>query len=117
MIEILKIFIILPIFLLLIFVPINVFKKKKGLFLNTSEIDILSFNLVLNCSLLFLLSLLPIKISVYQLLYLVIYFLIFFYNYILKINVNKKQIIKIIKELVFFSIIFYFFSITVASEF
>lgn len=116
MIEILKIFIALPIFLLLIFVPINVFKDKKKLFLNASEIDILSFNLILNCSLLLVLSFLPIKISTYQPLYLVIYFLIFFYNYILKINTNKKKIINIFKELFFLSIIFYFFSIVVASK-
>ena len=114
--EILQIIIILPIFLILLFLPIKVFGNKNKFFTNAKSIDILALNIILNCNIFLALSFLTIKIDTYQPLYIITYLLIFIYNYVLNTKVNIIKLTQVLKKLFIPSIIFYFFSVTVASE-
>ena len=95
MIEFLQIILSFFLFSLIIFVPINIFKSK--LFFNRKFfcLDIASFNLILNCNILLFLSILPISLGSYNLLYLFLYIFIFIYNYFIqnfKLNLYKNFI-------------------------
>lgn len=115
MIESLQIIISFLSFTILTFVPFNIFNSKKMFNTSCNVLDIASFNLILNCTLLLLFSLLPISIKDYNLYFYLILFAIFFYFYVLNFkkiaNFKKYYLQLIILFLVFFTI-----SIDVASK-
>ena len=84
MIELLQIILIFFIFGLIITVPINVFNSKLLDKKNRFNLDIASFNLLLNCNILLLLSIVPVALSSYNFIYILISLLIFVYTYIYK---------------------------------
>ena len=115
MIELLQIIFIFFVFCLTITVPINVFSSK--LFINKKEfnLDTASFNLLLNCNILLLLSIIPVTLSSYNFFYILGCFLIFMYIYLLKdfkLNLYKKNF----EVFLLFFIIFFIISVNVANE-
>ena len=84
MIEFLQIILSFFLFSLIIFVPINIFNSK--LFFNRKFfcLDIASFNLILNCNILLLISFLPTSLSSYNLFFILIYLSIFIYIYFIQ---------------------------------
>jgi hypothetical protein len=84
MIELLQIILIFFIFCLTITVPINVFNSKLFAKKNRFNLDIASFNLLLNCNVLLLLSIIPVALSSYNFIYILICLLIFIYTYLYK---------------------------------
>ncbi len=112
MIEIFKISLIFFIFGLFLFSPINVssFNKKKEI-----DLNIVSFNLIINCSLLLMLSLIPIALSFYNFFYLILCFLIVLYNYLLK-SIDLNKIKENIISIFIFFLIFFIISLNVANE-
>jgi|LakMenEpi03Aug12_release.lakeMendotaPanAssembly.Ray.scaffolds.fasta_scaffold399163_1 hypothetical protein len=105
--ELAQIIFIFFIFQFFLFIPLNVFKEKKYL------IEVSALNLILNCNILLILSLLPISINKYSNLLIIIYFLIFLKKYLFsKLIYNLKK--NFIDFLIFF-IIFLTVSINIAS--
>ena len=111
MIEIFQIILFFHIFLLLLFLPLNVFSKSN--FLNqNSLIDIGSLNLGINLNMLLLLSFLPISVQVIQPYLIVFYLLFFLYNY----RGNLISISKYLKSFWPLLTIFFLFSVNITSE-
>ena len=69
MIELLQIIFIFFIFFLLLTVPINIFNTNLLNSKNKYNLDIASFNLLINCNILLLLSIIPIALNSYNYLY------------------------------------------------
>ena len=108
MIEISKILLIFPIFLIFIFVPFPIFDKMK----NKLNIELLNFNLIINCNILLVLSLINFKIKDYQLFLFILYVSIFTY-YLLK---SKKKILIISNDLIIVFFSFFIFGCVIANN-
>ena len=115
MIEFLQIILSFFLFFLMITVPINVFNSKLLINKNYFNLDIASFNLILNCNILLFLSILPISLDSYNLFYISLYIFIFIYIYFIqnfKFNLYKN----FIQSLSIFFVIFLIVSTNVAIE-
>ena len=115
MIELLQIILSFFLFILMVLVPINIFNSKSFINQKFFHIDLASFNLILNCSILLLLSFLPISLDAYNLFYIFIYIFLFIYIYFIKdfkIHLYKN----FIKSLFIFFIVFLIISTNVAAE-
>ena len=115
MIELLQIILIFFLFILIITVPFNIFNSKLFISKNFFSLDIASFNLILNCNILLLLSFLPISLDTYNLFFIFLYIFIFIYIYFVrnfKFNLYKD----FIQFLSIFIIIFLVISTNVAGE-
>jgi hypothetical protein len=115
MIELLQIILIFFIFFILLLVPINIFNSNLLIKENKLNLNVASFNLLINCNILLLLSIIPISINSYNFLHPIIYFFYFIYIYFIKNN----QLQDFKKNLFFpstFFIIFLIIAINVASE-
>jgi hypothetical protein len=115
MIELLQIIFIFFIFFLSLTVPINVFNSNFLINKNKFNLDIASFNLLINCNILLLLSILPIALSSYNFIYIITSLLIFIYIYFIK----NHQLQNFKKNLIFptiFFIIFLIIGANVANE-
>ena len=115
MIELLQIILIFFIFFLLLTVPINIFNSNLLIKENKLNLNIASFNLLINCNILLLLSIIPIALSSYNFFYPITYFFYFIYVYFIKNN----QLQDYKKNLFFPSMLFIIFLIVatnVASE-
>ena len=115
MIEFLQIILSFFLFFLMITVPINVFNSKLLINKNYFNLDIASFNLILNCNILLFLSILPISLDSYNLFYIFLYIFIFIYIYFIqnfKFNLYKN----FIQFLSIFFVIFLIISTNVAVE-
>jgi hypothetical protein len=115
MIELLQIILIFFIFFLLLIVPLNIFNSNLLIKENKLNLNIASFNLLINCNILLLLSIIPIALNSYNFLYLITYFFYFIYIYFIKNN----QLQDFKKNLFFPSTIFIIFliiAINVANE-
>ena len=78
MFELSKIFLVLIAFNLTLLVPFNIF--HKNVFLSKcTPLDIAAFNLILNCSLLLSLSLIPFPLDNYNLILYILIIIYFFY--------------------------------------
>jgi hypothetical protein len=115
MIELLQIIFIFFIFCLSITVPINIFNSNLSINKKNFKLDIASFNLLINCNILLLLSIIPIALSSYNLFYLITCSFIFIYIYFIK-NHQLKDFKKILIVISFFFIIFLIIAISVANE-
>ena len=115
MIELLQIIFIFFIFFLSLTVPINIFNTNLLNNKNKYNLDIASFNLLINCNILLLLSIIPIALSSYNLLYLITCSFIFIYIYFIK-NHQLKDFKKNLILISFFFIIFLIIAISVANE-
>lgn len=105
--ELAQVIFIFFIFQLFLFVPLNVFKEKKYL------MEVSALNLILNCNILLILSLLPVSINKYSNFLIITYLLIFLSQYLLgKLIYNLKR--NFIEFFIFF-IIFLTVSINIAS--
>ena len=107
MTEIIKIFLILPIFLILISAP---FSSKSF----TIDYKTTNYNLLVNCNILLIFSLLAIKIQEYQIIFLSILLLIYFYSFLNMIR-NKVQI-KFDKGLIFFFITYLVLAFVIVND-
>ena len=115
MIELLQIIFIFFVFCLTITVPINVFNSRLLIHKNEFNLDAASFNLLINCNILLLLSIIPATLSSYNFFYILGCFLIFMYIYLLKdfkLNLYKKNF----EVFLLFFIIFFIISVNVAKE-
>jgi len=115
MIELLQIILSFFIFFLMITVPINIFNSELFIKKNFFSLDLASFNLLLNCNILLLLSFLPISLSSYNLFFIFLYIFIFIYIYFIhnyKFNLYKN----FIQFLSILIVIFLIISINVAGE-
>jgi len=115
MIELLQIILIFFIFCLTITVPINVFNSKLFAKKNRFNLDIASFNLLLNCNVLLLLSIIPVALSSYNFIYILICLLIFIYTYLYK-NFELEKYKTGFEALLILFIIFFIISVSVATE-
>ena len=115
MIELLQIIFIFFIFCLSVTVPINIFNSNFSIDKKNFKLDIASFNLLINCNILLLLSIIPIALSSYNFLYLMTCSFIFIYIYFIK-NHQLKDFKKNLVLISFFFIIFLIIAISVASE-
>ena len=108
MIEIFKILLIFPIFLIFIFVPFPIFDKVN----NKLNTEFLNFNLIINCNILLVLSLINLKIRDYQLFLFILYISLFSYHLIK--SKAKFLIIRNDLSILFFS--FFIFGCVIASK-
>ena len=115
MIELFQILLSFILFLLIITVPINIFNSKPFTSKNFFCLDIASFNLILNCNILLLISILPISLKLYNSLFIFFYLAIFIYIYLIK-NFKSNLIKNFIKFISIFFIIFFIISTNVAGE-
>ena len=115
MIEFLQIILSFFLFFLMITVPINVFNSKLLINKNYFNLDIASFNLILNCNILLFLSILPISLDSYNLFYIFLYIFIFIYIYFIQ-NYNFNLYKNFIQSLSIFFVIFLIISTNVAIE-
>ena len=115
MIEIANIILALALFLVITFVPINIFTLKSKILINCSSLDIASFNLIINCSILLFFSLLPFPLESYNFIYYTVLIFIFFYSYFLK-EKNFNFFKKTIFNFLIFTTIFLIISIDVAAK-
>ena len=96
-------------------VPINIFNSNLPTNKKKFNLDIASFNLIINCNFLLLLSIIPVALSSYNFLYVVGSFLTFFYIYFIKSyhlqDIKKNFIFPLILFIIFFII-----SLNVANE-
>ena len=115
MIEISQILLSFILFFLIITVPVNIFNCK--IFVNKKffNLDIASFNLILNCNILLLMSILPISLRLYNSLFIFSYLIIFIYIYFIK-NFKFDLLKNFIQFISIFFIIFFIISTNVASE-
>ena len=111
MIEVFQIILFFHIFVLLLFLPLNIFSKSN--FLNqNSFLDIISLNLGVNLNVLLLLSFLPISVQVIQPYIIIIYLLYFLYIY----QRNLLSILKYLKSFWPLLFIFFLFSVNMTFE-
>jgi len=115
MIEFLQILLSFFLFSLIITVPVNIFYSKLFISKKFFSLDIASFNLILNCNILLLLSFLPFSLKLYNLFFIIIYFTIFIYIYFVK-NFSFNLFKKFIQSISILLIIFLIISTNVASE-
>ena len=115
MIEFLQILLTFILFSLIITVPVNIFNSK--IFINRKyyNLDVASFNLILNCNILLLISFLPFSLSAFNLFFIFIYSIIFIYIYFIK-NFRFNLIKNFIQSISIFLIIFLIISTNVAGE-
>ena len=107
MIEFLQIFLAFIFFSLIITVPINIFDSKIFMKKKYYGLDVASFNLILNCNILLLISFLPFSLTILNLFFIFIYFIKNF-----KLNLMKN----FIQSIFVFLIIFLIISTNVAGE-
>jgi len=115
MIESFQIIIAFFCFAILTIVPFNIFNSKKIFQTNYNILDLASFNLITNCTVLLFFSILPITLKDYNLFYYIVLVAIFFYSYVLKfknINIFKDYYL----QLIIFFFVFFIVSIDVASK-
>jgi hypothetical protein len=111
MIELFQIFIFFIIFLIILFVPFNIFHEKSYI-QDLSVIERSSLNLAINLNILLFISFLNYPLQTFQPIILIIYSLIFFFNY------KKRSVL--LKDFLFFLlplfIIFFILSISISSN-
>ena len=111
MIEILQIIFFSIVFILLLFLPFNVFRKTN--FTNNVDIvEITSLNLVINLNILLLLSLLPLSIQSVQPIVISSYILILIFSY----RKNFALIFGFLKYFLPLFLIFFLLSVHISSE-
>ena len=115
MLELLQILLSFILFSLIITVPLNIFSSKLFVSKKYFSLDIASFNLILNCNILLFLSILPISLKLYNLLFIFVYSIIFIYIYFIK-NFKFDLFKNFFQSISIFLIIFLIISINVASE-
>ena len=115
MIEISNIIIALVLFLIIAFVPINIFDSKNKISTNCTSLDNFSFNLIINCTILLIFALLPFALESYNYIYYTILISVFIYSYLFKVK-NYKIYKKTISNFLIFTIIFLIISIYVAAK-
>jgi len=115
MIEILQILLSFILFFLIITVPINIFNSKMFISKKFFSLDIASFNLILNCNILLLISFLPFSLRSYNLFFIITYSTIFIYIYFIK-NFRFSLFKNFIQSTSILLIIFLIISINVAGE-
>lgn len=115
MIEIINIIIALFSFLLITFVPLNIFALKNKIFNSCSSLDLASFNLILNCNILLIFSLLPLPLESYSYIYYSFLIVLYFYSYFLKFK-NFKEFKNVIINIILFASIFFIISINVTAK-
>ncbi len=115
MIEISQILLSFILFSLIITVPVNIFNYKMFINKKLFNLDIASFNLILNCNILLLMSILPISLRLYNSLFIFSYLIIFIYIYFIK-NFKFDLLKNFIQFISIFFIIFFIISTNVASE-
>ena len=115
MIEVLQILLSFILFFLIITVPINIFNSKLFFSKKLFSLDIASFNLIINCNILLLISLLPFSLRLYNLFFIIIYSTIFIYIYFIK-NFRFSLFKNFIQSTSILLIIFLVISINVAGE-
>ena len=115
MIESLQIIIAFFCFAILTIVPFNIFNSKKIFHTNYNILDLASFNLITNCTVLLFFSILPITLKDYNLFFYIVLVTIFFYSYVLKFkNINNFKDYYL--QLILFFLVFFIVSIDVASK-
>ena len=115
MIESLQIIIAFFCFAILTIVPFNIFNSKKIFHTSYNILDLASFNLITNCTVLLFFSLLPITLKDYNLFFYIVLVAIFFYSYVLKFkNINNFKDYYL--QLILFFLVFFIVSIDVASK-
>ena len=95
MIEFLQILLTFILFSLIITVPVNIFNSKIFISKKYFSLDVASFNLILNCNILLLISFLPFSLTILNLFFIFIYFGIFIFIYFIKnfkLNLMKNFI-------------------------
>ena len=102
-------------FAILTIVPFNIFNSKKIFQTNYNILDLASFNLITNCTVLFFFSILPITLKDYNLFYYIVLVAIFFYSYVLKFK-NISNFKDYYLQLIIFFLVFFIVSIDVASK-
>ena len=115
MIELFQILLSFILFFLIITVPINIFNSKPFINKNFFCLDVASFNLILNCNILLLISILPLSLKLSNLLFVFIYSAAFIYIYLIK-NFNFNLFKNFIQFISIFFIIFLIISTNVAGE-
>ena len=115
MIEFLQIFLAFIFFSLIITVPINIFDSKIFMKKKYYGLDVASFNLILNCNILLLISFLPFSLTILNLFFIFIYFGIFIFIYFIK-NFKLNLMKNFIQSIFVFLIIFLIISTNVAGE-
>ena len=115
MIEILQMLLSIILFALIIMVPFNIFNTKLFIGKNFFCLDVASFNLIINCNILLLISLLPFSLRLYNLFFIIIYSTIFIYIYFIK-NFRFSLFKNFIQSTSILLIIFLVISINVAGE-
>ena len=115
MIEFLQIFLSFIFFSLIITVPVNIIDSKIFISKKFLGLNVASFNLILNCNILLLISFLPISLNVLNLFFIFIYSIIFIYNYFIK-NIGFNLVKNFLKSTSIFLIVFLIISTNVASE-
>ena len=113
--EFIQIIVIFFVFSLSLTVPINIFNSSLLLKNKKFNLDIASFNLLINCNILLLLSLIPIALSTYNFLYVMVCFFTFIYIYFIK-NYQLKDFKKNLILLSSFFFIFLIIATSVANE-
>ena len=115
MIESFQIIIAFFCFAILTIVPFNIFNSKKIFHTNYNILDLASFNLITNCTVLLFFSILPITLKDYNLFFYIVLVTIFFYSYVLKFkNINNFKDYYL--QLILFFLVFFIVSIDVASK-
>jgi hypothetical protein len=115
MIELIQIIFIFFIFFLSITVPLNVFNSNLLINKKKFNLDIASFNLLINCNILLFLSIIPMALSSYNFFYILTCVFIFIYIYGIK-NHQFQDFKKNLILLLIFFIIFFIIAISVANE-
>jgi len=115
MIEISQILLSFILFSLIITVPVNIFNYKMFVNKKFFNLDIASFNLILNCNILLLISILPISLRLYNSLFIFSYIIIFIYIYFIK-NFKFNLLKNFIQFLSIFFIIYLITATNVAGE-
>ena len=115
MIESFQIIIAFFCFAILTIVPFNIFNSKKIFHTYYNILDLASFNLIINCTVLLFFSILPITLKDYNLFFYIVLVTIFFYSYVLKSkNINNFKDYYL--QLILFFLVFFIVSIDVASK-
>ena len=115
MVELFHILLSFALFFLIITVPIDIFNSKTFISKKFFYLDIASFNLILNCNILLLISILPLSLKLSNLLFVFIYSAAFIYIYLIK-NFNFNLFKNFIQFISIFFIIFLIISTNVAGE-
>jgi len=113
MIEIIFILLSYITFLLLALIPLNI--NSESISYAKINLDKIIYNLTINLSLLFILSLLPTNIKYYTPIFIITYLLLFFYKSIL-INFSFKKIINILLFFYIPGIVFICFALVIANK-